>query len=513
MSDLTLRDELASAEAGKGASLVAFKPSISNSAATTVENALNNVIRSATDPNPVNTSRLWLSETGYNPELDTVYARSTPQTATFAIHEHLDKWGAPSRYYKWGGMSWLTNGGTAPVTALSGIAEGYKCRGIEAVARQCGDGGDGHAMEIMVGQIAGRLLLRLVAGTTEAVVRRVTRFGSRFCVGNRVEGDGLADGAVITSLTSRQGTVYTDKQVQGITVVSAGHSYKVGDILERRNGGTFTANPKFEVLSVDSDGGILTAAVIEPGNCTIAPTGSIGLQGGTGNLATFKLDLITAGLGDPVGMTVSVAATASLNSSSVRVYGKDNLNIGLLMTGSGDGGIDGTGTGYTHGLQFQAYGDSKFKKGIVFGGSGLRPDGIGVSFSSEKATRGIEFLKSCQFKDGAIVLEGQNIASDLNLGAKIATSPLQKLGFWGAEPVTKPAAILQHYSTADRTLEPYTPELRQEEFRAASDGEAKLSDLNDLRKAYENLRQHHESLAKCFNALVDSLQDMGLISK
>src|SRR3546814_15626936 len=70
--------------------------------------------------------------------------------------------------------------------------------------------------------------------------------------------------------------------VQAANVNNAGQGYQVGDILTRNTGGTFTINPTFEVRSVDAGGGILTVNVLEPGDCSVAPTGSIGVTGGSG---------------------------------------------------------------------------------------------------------------------------------------------------------------------------------------------------------------------------------------
>src|SRR3546814_8283795 len=160
--------------------------------------------------------------------------------------------------------------------------------------------------------------------------------------------------------------------VQAANVNNAGQGYQVGDILTRNTGGTFTINPTFEVRSVDAGGGILTVNVLEPGDCSVAPTGSIGVTGGSGTLATFHLELVTAGFAFPDTIEISNPATGTSSNQSIRVRGVDNMNIGLLVTGSGAGGTDESGTANTRGIQFQSYGTSTFLYGVVFGGSAIR---------------------------------------------------------------------------------------------------------------------------------------------
>lgn len=83
-------------------------------------------------------------------------------------------------------------------------------------------------------------------------------------------------------------------------------------------------------------------------------------------------------------------------------------------------------------------------------------------------------------------------------------------GFFGVTPASRPSALVQTYSTADRTLGAYTANAQGTAYTGATDGEAKLADLNALRVAYENLRAFVEDLAQHHNALVDDLQALGL---
>lgn len=72
-------------------------------------------------------------------------------------------------------------------------------------------------------------------------------------------------------------------------------------------------------------------------------------------------------------------------------------------------------------------------------------------------------------------------------------------------------ALTQTYSTADATLSAYTSDPESVAYTGATDGEAKLADLQALRVAYENLRLFVEDLAQFTNSLVDKLQSAGII--
>lgn len=87
-----------------------------------------------------------------------------------------------------------------------------------------------------------------------------------------------------------------------------------------------------------------------------------------------------------------------------------------------------------------------------------------------------------------------------------------KLSFYGVAAVARPATLIQTYNTSSRTLPAYTSNSQASAYTGAADGEAKLTDLNSLRVAYENLRANHDALMQFVNALVDDLQLLGLES-
>jgi hypothetical protein len=85
-----------------------------------------------------------------------------------------------------------------------------------------------------------------------------------------------------------------------------------------------------------------------------------------------------------------------------------------------------------------------------------------------------------------------------------------KVGFFSVTPVARAAAITQTYSTTSRTHAAYTANTQSVAYTGATDGEAKLVDLNALRVAYENLRVAYESTSQLLNAVIDDMQAYGL---
>lgn len=89
------------------------------------------------------------------------------------------------------------------------------------------------------------------------------------------------------------------------------------------------------------------------------------------------------------------------------------------------------------------------------------------------------------------------------------------VGFYGVAPAVRASAIIQTYSTADRTLSAYTADNEGSAYSGIDNLQlgsvyAQVADLNALRTAYENLRALSEDVAQLLNAVVDDLQSLGL---
>lgn len=90
------------------------------------------------------------------------------------------------------------------------------------------------------------------------------------------------------------------------------------------------------------------------------------------------------------------------------------------------------------------------------------------------------------------------------------------VGFYGVTPVARPSAYTQTFSTASRTVAAYTADAENAAYTGldnlqAGSPYAKLTDLNALRVAYENLRAHSERTTQVLNAVIDDLQAQGLL--
>jgi hypothetical protein len=103
--------------------------------------------------------------------------------------------------------------------------------------------------------------------------------------------------------------------------------------------------------------------------------------------------------------------------------------------------------------------------------------------------------------------------SGVSLSAGKVKTDATGVAFFSGTPIARPAALVQTYATATRTLGAYTADAESAAYTstpAALADAATLADLNALRVAYENLRAFVENHAGFTNALVDDLQAYGL---
>jgi hypothetical protein len=425
-----------------------------------------------------------VSDTAWNVDVEPTFARSTPATAIVSLGGHYDALGSAGRNYKWGIQSWMTNPGTMPMTNIDAVSQGWLARGAGFAARQIGAGGDGHAVEVLSGQWAAQARVSTTSGSAVVIVDSIVLRGSRFSVGDPISGTNIPTGATIVSVTKGAKTA-TGKEVQSVSVVSGGSGYVVGDVVTLLAGSnTFPAQAR--VLTV-SGSAIASLLVIDGGNYTADPVGTVFLGGGSGAGATVTASMIVAGFGNPTAITISSAATGTGTGITVTALStEDTMNVGVLVSGSGTGGTDGTGNKNGRGIQLQSYGNAAFFYGINFATAALRSDGTGIRFASGTASRGISFESfsldqairvsggsftnillaqnttcsgsivslsgvtatnginfavSNTFSGAAITLDGQSIATTTTNGMRIGTNALQKIGFWNAAPVARPAAI------------------------------------------------------------------------
>lgn len=427
--------------------------------------------------------QIIVTEKAWSPDTDPVFGRSTPQNNLIAFGGHYDEYGSAGRNYQWGISSWITNPGTMPVTVIDAVSQGWLVRGGGFAARQCGDDGDGHAIEVLSGQFAAKATVNTTNASNVLTVSSVNFRGSKFCIGNAISGTNIPGGATIVSVTKGSQTV-TGRSVQRMNVVSGGSGYVVGNIVTLV-GGTSTFAAQARVVTITGSGVISGLLVIEGGNYTVDPSGTLSVSGGNGSAATVTADMINGGFGYPDSIQISASATGT-GSSDITVLSANTLGFALLVSGSGDGGSDGTGNPNGIGIGFQSYNNAAFYRGISFGASALRTDGTGIrfasgtaqrgisfesysleqafrvsggtltnviqttgvtctgsviSFGSTTATNGINFASTNVFSGAAILLSGQNIDTDATTGMKIGLGSTRKIGFWDATPVVQPSAI------------------------------------------------------------------------
>jgi hypothetical protein len=118
---------------------------------------------------------------------------------------------------------------------------------------------------------------------------------------------------------------------------------------------------------------------------------------------------------------------------------------------------------------------------------------------------------------GGTLSDGANLSLGATVGTQIGTSATQKIGFWSATPIARPSPYTQVYTTNTKTLAAYSPIVESTVFTGINNTQsgspyAQVSDLNNLRGAYENLRLFSENLGQVLNALINDLRAEGLIA-
>ena len=324
-----------------------------------------------------NSGRLVMSA-DWNPQDEPIFARSTPNNSLLTFGRILDNTGGANRRYFWGANSFMANPSTAPLTGYSSVVQGWKVRGIDATSRQYGADGDAHSMEIISGQRSSKARCEYEENDTVLTVSEVTEFGSRFSIGDIVDGDNIPDGARITAVT-KNGLTVTFFEIETVNVTSGGTGYVLGDRIRMTLGSANHIRNGFaEVIQITGNGVIERLLVTDGGDFMIRTT-VMSFFGGSGTGLTGTVVMITAGFGNPNTITIDQAATGSNTVNAVRFRAEDNNNIGLLISGSGDGGTDGMGNGNGKAITIQSYGTAAYSIGLQFSGSAIRTDGAAIS--------------------------------------------------------------------------------------------------------------------------------------
>lgn len=313
---------------------------------------------------------------------------TTPESLQIlaARYDDLDRLVSPNPgVYNWGSGAYEVNLGTAPVTAVFARARGNTVYTVSSSGRAYGAAPEIHGFEITVGLFASVATVTTTIGSNVLTNVAVTQDGkgSRFENGMAISGTGIPVGTTIINVTGRPGSP-TSIALSANATASA-------------SGVTVTAQPGS--TSTESIGMLVTG------------------NGGTAD-----------GGGNPTGIAIQIQAQntdsgfyrgLSMGASSLRPDG-----IGVrLFSHTADVGISMESANYTNALKL----------------SGVTTTGSVISFSTVTGTIGLNFASSNSFSTAAIVLAGQDIATDTTTGMKIATVSTQKIGFYGKTPIVRPS--------------------------------------------------------------------------
>jgi hypothetical protein len=190
-----------------------------------------------------------------------------------------------------------------------------------------------------------------------------------------------------------------------------------------------------EVLSLEP-GGSVEVENPEPEGWKTEGPGIVEIGGGAGRLMSFTK--ITGKLLE--GCEIISGESKTIKKGAQLHTAGDAQAQTLLLVGAG-GNLYG-GLGPNNLITFEVLTKSSAENGIVwpFDGETQIVSSTGSLWLVEaglKAAYGLN-LENGEFTTAAISLGNNNITAGTGTGAKIATSNLQKLGFWGATPITRP---------------------------------------------------------------------------
>jgi hypothetical protein len=122
----------------------------------------------------------------------------------------------------------------------------------------------------------------------------------------------------------------------------------------------------------------------------------------------------------------------------------------------------------------------------------------------------INSIKVCDFSSTALTFaDAYNIAVGSTTGTKIALNSTDKLGFFGATPVVRPAAYTQTYSVASRTVANAAASLPGVTNTLGGWGFSSSAEMTAFVNEIKNLITDDENLRKNINAIIDDKQALG----
>ena len=145
----------------------------------------------------------------------------------------------------------------------------------------------------------------------------------------------------VTNTQNISGTGVFRNNIATATISAPGSGYAVGDVLTL-SGGTSAQAASLYVISVGATGNITAVSILNMGNYTVAPTGTLSVTGGSGTGATFTSNNLVT-LAQFANLIVNNNSTGGINISSLgtllpsqtgTVSGTLTLTNGIINNGS-----------------------------------------------------------------------------------------------------------------------------------------------------------------------------------
>lgn len=175
-----------------------------------VEATIGGAVRHAGAEDPVNTQKVYISESGDAPALITALDvdLTTPDNVQFFVgrKETLDRLVSPDPgNYNWGIFAYEVNAGTAPVTPLAARGRGETVYTISSSGRAYGADPEIHGIEITAGIHPSEATVTTANGSSTLTPVAVTQDGSRFEAGMTITGTGIPAATTILSVAGAAG--------------------------------------------------------------------------------------------------------------------------------------------------------------------------------------------------------------------------------------------------------------------------------------------------------------------
>ena len=122
----------------------------------------------------------------------------------------------------------------------------------------------------------------------------------------------------------------------------------------------------------------------------------------------------------------------------------------------------------------------------------------------------INSIKVCDFSSTALTLaDGYNIDLGTTTGTKIGLATTEKLGFYGATPVTRPTAYTQTYATSTKSSTALVGNTTTWTATNGGWGYASSTEADNVVKNLNGVIADHAVTRQLVNAIIDDLQALG----